>query len=149
VAGSTSITTGSTGLSLDGGSGQDLRLDLDGSNLGTHFTPISKDLRLKNTGTLDLASTHLDLTATGCDGGDDAPLARSLRVTVTDATHSRQVYDGALCSADGEQLPHPLQAGDSILYELVLQPSDPDQGLSPAAQDSRTSLRVVFSGSDD
>src|SRR3954471_4080181 len=99
VAGSTSVTTGGIGLSLNGRTGHDLHLDVDGSNLGTHFAPLSKDLRLRNTGSLDIASTHLGLTATGCDGGEDAPLARSLRVTVTDVTHSRQVYDGALCSA--------------------------------------------------
>lgn len=148
VAGSASVTTGDLGLSLNGQTGHDLQLDVDGSNLGTHFAPISKELRLKNTGTLDLASTDLDVTATGCDGGDGAPLARSLRVTVTDVTHAHQVYDGALCSAAGEQLPHPLEAGDSTLYELVVQPSDVDQGLSPAALDSLTSVRVVFTGSD-
>jgi hypothetical protein len=148
VAGSTSVTTGDVGLSLNGRTGHDLQLDVDGSNLGTHFAPISKELRLRNTGSLDLASTDLDVTASGCDGGDDAPLARSLRVTVTDVTHARQVYDGALCSAAGEQLPHPLEAGGSILYELVLQPSDIEQGLSTAALDSRTSVRIVFTGSD-
>lgn len=149
VAGSTSITTGSTGLSLDGGSGQDLRLDLDGSNLGTHFTPLRHELHLTNTGTLDLASTSLDLTASGCDGGPDAPLASSLRVTVTDTTTSRSVYDGTLCSAGERQLRHPLPPGDSAVYEVVLQPSDAEQGLPPEALDSHTSVRIVFSGSDE
>jgi hypothetical protein len=148
VAGRTSLTTGAVGLSLNGRTGHDLQIDVDGSNLGTHFTPIRTQLRLRNTGTLDLASTDLDITASGCAAGADAPLARSLRVTVTDVTHSRQVYDGALCAASEERLPDSLRAGDSILYELVLQPSDADQGLSPAAQDSHTSVRVVFTGSD-
>jgi hypothetical protein len=149
VGGSTSVTTGDVGLSLNGRTGHDLQLDVDGSNLGTHFAPVSKDLRLRNTGTLDLASTQLDLTATGCDGGDDPALARSLRVTVTDVTHGQQVYDGALCSADGGPLPHPLPAGGSTLYRLVLQPSDADQGLPPEALSSRTTVKVVFTGSDD
>jgi Camelysin metallo-endopeptidase len=148
VAGSTTVTTGDIGLSLNGRTGDDLQFAVAGSNLGTHFAPIRKELRLQNTGSLDLASTQLDVTATGCDGGDDAPLARSLRITVTDVTHSRQVYAGALCSGAGEQPPHPLGAGGSILYELVLQPSDAEQGLSPAALDSRTSVRIVFTGTD-
>lgn len=148
VGGSTSITTGDVGLSLNGRTSDDLRLEVDGSNLNTHFAPISKDLRLKNTGTLDLASTELDLTATGCDGGEDAALAHSLRVTVTDVTHARQVYDGALCAADGRPLPRPLPAGGSTLYRLVLQPSDAAQGLPSAAQSSSTTLNVDFTGSD-
>jgi hypothetical protein len=94
-----------------------------------------------------------------------APLARSLRVTVTDVTNSSQVYDGALCSAasalsspgdtdprthsaEGGRLLRTLPAGESILYELVLQPNDADQGLSPAAQNSHTSVKVVFTGYD-
>jgi len=166
VAGSTSVTTGDIGLSLNGRSGPDLHLDIDGSNLGTHFAPISQDLHLKNTGTLDIASTYLELTATGCEGGDSALLARSLHVTVTDVTHSRQVYDGTLCSADthlpqrpgggaqarsadGWKLPDALPAGDSILYEVVLQPNDAEHGLSPDALNSHTTVRVVFTGYDD
>jgi hypothetical protein len=165
VAGSTSVTTGRIGLSLNGRTGRDVQFEVDGSNLGTHFTPISRELRLTNTGTLDIASSYLDLTAAGCDGGVGAPLARSLRVTVTDVTHSRQVYDGGPCSAasalpspgdnnqpahsaEGGRLPYPLRAGDSILYEIVFQPNDPDQGLAPAAQNSHTSVKVVFTGYD-
>ena len=165
VGGSSSITTGTIGLSLNGRTGPDLVLDIDGSNLGTHFAPVSQELRLKNTGTLDLASTYLDLTAVGCDGGHGEALARSMRVTVTDVTHSQQVYDGDLCSAaggrsapagnaaparsaEGGPLPHALPAGDSVVYDLVLQPQDAEQGLSPAAQDSHTSVKVVFTGYD-
>jgi hypothetical protein len=148
VAGRATVTTGSIGLSVNGRAGHDLQLDIDGSNLGPHFAPVTKDLRLQNTGTLDIVSTQLDLTATGCDGGQDAPLARALHVSVTDVTHGRQVYDGALCSADGEQLAGPLPAGGSVLYEVELQPGDPDQGLPADALDSRTSVRVVFTGSD-
>jgi hypothetical protein len=165
VGGSASITTGAVGLSLNGRTGQDLQLGVDGSNLGTHFAPLNKDLLLKNTGSLDITSTYLDLTATGCDGGTGAALARSLRVTVTDVTHSRQVYDGALCAAssdlssprkndarahaaEGGQRPQALDAGDSVLYDLVLQPIDADLGLSTAAQDSHTSVKVAFTGYD-
>jgi hypothetical protein len=163
VAGTTSVTTGSIGLSLNGGTGDHVNLDVDGDNLGSHFTPINKDLHLKNTGTLDLASTYLDLTAAGCDQGDGETLARSLRATVTDVTHSEQVYDGPLCSAagdlstpgnshahstDGLPLPYPLPAGESIVYQLVLQPMDADEGLSPTAQNAHTIVRVVFTGYD-
>jgi len=148
VAGNTTITTGEVGLSLNGRTGHDLQLEVDGRNLSPHFDPISEELRLGNTGSLDLLSTDLDVTATGCNGGDGAPLARSLRITVTDVTHSRQVYDGALCSAADEQLPHPLAAGGSDLYELVLRPSDAVEGLSADALDCHTSVRVVFTGTD-
>jgi hypothetical protein len=163
VAGSTTVTTGGIGLSLNGGTGQHVDLDVDGSNLGSHFDPISKDLHLKNTGTLDMASTYLDLTAAGCDEGNGATLARSLRATLTDVTHSTQVYDGPLCSAagdlstpgnshahstDGLRLPHALHAGESILYQLVLQPNDATQGLPPAAQSAHTVVRVLFTGYD-
>ena len=65
VAGSSSVTTGSIGLSLNGRTGHDLHLDLDGSNLGTHFAPIGKDLRLKNTGT---AGPRLDPPRPRCHG---------------------------------------------------------------------------------
>ena len=54
VAGSTSVTTGDIGLSLNGRTGHDLELYVDGRNLGTHFAPLSKELRLRNTGTLDV-----------------------------------------------------------------------------------------------
>jgi hypothetical protein len=163
VAGSTTVTTGGIGLSLNGGTGQHVDLDVDGSNLGSHFDPISKDLHLKNTGTLDMASTYLDLTAAGCDQGDGTTLARSLRATVTDVTHARQVYDGPLCSAagdlstpedsrahstDGLQLPYAPHAGESILYQLVLQPTDAAEGLPSAAQNAHTIVRVAFTGYD-
>ncbi|HEY3530548.1 MAG TPA: hypothetical protein VGK78_15490 [Nocardioides sp.] len=165
VAGTMSLSTGNIGLSLNGRTGQHLHLDVDGSNLGSHVAPISKDLLLKNTGTLDMPSTYLNLTAAGCDGSSGAPLVRSLRVTVTDVTHSQQVYDGPLCSAagdlspagydgrrahmdDGRRLPYPLHAGESTLYQLVLQPADAEQGLPPAAQNARTIVRVAFTGYD-
>lgn len=163
VAGSTTVTTGDVGLSLNGRTGQHVDLDVDGTNLGSHFAPISRDLRLKNTGTLDLASTYLELTAAGCDQGNGETLARSLRATVTDVTHSEQVYDGPLCSAggdlstpgssgahstDGRLLPYALHAGESTLYQLVLQPSDAEDGLSPAAQNAHTIVRVAFTGYD-
>jgi hypothetical protein len=166
VAGSTSVTTGDIGLSLNGRTGQHVNLDVDGHNLGSHVAPISRDLHLRNTGTLDTASTYLSLTAAGCDAGDGATLARSLRATVTDVTHSTQVYDGPLCSAaagdpsppgdsnshahstDGLLLPYALHAGVSILFRLVLQPTDADEGLSPAARSAHTIVRVVFTGYD-
>ena len=164
VAGGTSISTGSTALSLNGETGSGLRLGVDGQNVDSHFAPISKDLLLKNTGTLDLASTYLSVAATGCDGGDGAPLAQALRVTLTDVTHSRQVYDGMLCSMAsnmsaqgttrppyagvGGQLPDAPRAGASLLYRLVLQPSDAAQGLPLAAQKAQTSVNLVFTGFD-
>ena len=42
VAGSTSVTTGDIGLSLNGQTGRDLHLDVDGSNLGTHSHPSAR-----------------------------------------------------------------------------------------------------------
>lgn len=163
VAGGTSISTGSISLSLNGETGSGLRLGVDGQNVDSHFAPISKDLLLKNTGTLDLASTYLSVTATGCDGGDGAPLAQALQVTLTDVTSSRQVYEGTLCSlisstsgqgspshaGAGGQLPDALRAGASVLYRLVLQPSDVTQGLPVAAHNARTSVNLVFTGFDD
>lgn len=173
VSADTSISSGDLGLSLNGETGSDVNLGLDGTHIGSHFTPIRKDLVLKNTGTLDMASNFLSVTATGCDGGEGAPLAQNLHVRLTDVTHNEVVYDGALCSlvgnasgagatsereqgftsprshADvGGQLPHALSAGNSILYRVVLRPSDAEQGLPPAAQNTHTSVKLVFTGFD-
>jgi|GEM_PF-4077885 len=165
VSTNTSISTGGIGLSLNGQTGSALRLGVDAKNLGPHFTPISKDLLLKNTGTLDLASDYLSVTATGCDGGTGAALAKALQVRLTDVTHNMQVYDGALCSlADspsgqgfttppvhtgvGGQLPHQLGAGASILYQVVIQPTDTAAGLPAAAQNSSTTVSFAFTGFD-
>jgi hypothetical protein len=151
VAASTSVSTGHVALSLNGRTGSNVRLEVGGNNLGTHFAPIRQALRLRNTGSLNIPSAYLDVTATGCSGGDGTALAHALRVTVTDVTHSRQLYDGAVCSAEGAlaaPLGYPLRVGGSTLYELVLQPSDADQGLPADAQDSSTSVRVVFTGYD-
>jgi hypothetical protein len=163
VAGSTTVTTGDTGLSLNGRTGQHVNLDVDGNDVASHVAPLSRDLRLKNTGTLDLASTYVRLTAAGCDGGNGATLARSLRATVTDVTHSVQVYDGPLCSAadglstsgssdahstDARRLPDVLRAGESTMYQLVLQPIDAAGGLAPPAQGAHTVVRIVFTGYD-
>jgi hypothetical protein len=167
VAGSSSIGSGGVGLSLNGQTGSDLHLGLDGNNLGLHFKPISKDLVLKNTGTLDMASTYLSLTADGCDGGKGADLAHALRVRLTEMTNQGDVlvYDGTLCSMAtsnsgqgftyppahagvGGQLPHALGAGESTRYMLVIQPDDAEQGLPTAAQDARTTVSLVFSGFD-
>jgi hypothetical protein len=155
AGGSTKVSTGGVGMSLNGSTGTNVDLRIDGTDIGPHFDAISKDLRLKNTGTLDLASTYLAVSATGCDGGDDAPLARALHVRVTDETHGGQVYDGPLCSfahegatPDGRRLAYAPRAGDSILYTLVITPEDDVDGLPEAAQNSRTSVKVVFTGSD-
>jgi len=173
VAASTTITTGGVGLSLNDESGSDLNLDIDGKNLDSHFAPITKDLVLKNTGTLDMASTFLKVTADGCDGGKSAPLAEALRVKLTDKTNDKLVYDGSLCSlvrsvsgndvsskkdqgfitppahADvGGQLPYSLGADKTIHYKLVIEPKDAEQGLPTAAQDQSTSVNLVFSGFD-
>lgn len=174
VSATTSITSGGVGLSLNGETGSDVRLDLDGKSLSSHFDPISKDLVLKNTGTLDMASTFLSVTATGCDGHEGAQLAKALHLKLTDVTNDNLVvYDGDLCSfagtagehdasgkseqgvtsarahtGVGSQLPHALRADKSILYRLVLQPSDDKEGLPPNAQETNTSVRLVFTGFD-
>ncbi len=161
VGGSTAVSTGDVGMSLNGSTGSDVELHMDGKDLGTHFASIGKDLRLKNTGTLDLASTYLAVSAPGCDGGHDAPLAHALHVQVSDVTHGGQVYDGPLCSfAPGDagrrggvnpgsrRLRHAPGPGDSILYRLEITPDDPVAGLPESAQDSHTSVKVVFTGTD-
>jgi hypothetical protein len=173
VSAKTVISSGGVGLSLNGETGSDLQMGLDGKIIGSHFKTISKDLLLKNTGTLDMASTFLSVTATGCDGGEGAPLVEALQVKLTDVTNNTVVYSGALCSLAGSvkghgarseseqgfisprthadvggQLPHALSAGKSILYQLVLQPSDAVRGLPPEAQNTHTSVRLVFTGFD-
>jgi hypothetical protein len=201
ISADTSITSGGLGLSLNGETGSDVHVGVDGKKIGSHFAPISKDLLLKNTGTLDMASTFLNVTATGCDGGESAPLAQALHVRLTDVTNDDVIYDGGLCSladsasargadssrragsvrddgspsghgatsggrpgassareqgftsprshADvGGQLPHALAAGTSILYRLVIGPSDTEQGLPPEAQNTATSVKLVFTGFD-
>ena len=166
VAAGTSISSGELGLSLNGDKESTLLVGVDGSNLGSHFTPISRDLVLKNTGTLDLASHFLSVTATGCDGGTGAALAHALNMRITGgASTNTVVYDGDLCSfassltgsgfisppahaGVGGQLPHALGAGDTIRYQVVIQPSDPVLGLPATAQNTSTSVNFVFSGFD-
>ena len=174
VSGSTSISSGDLGLSLNGQSQSSLLVGVDGNNLNSHFTPISKDLVLKNTGTLDMASTYLSLTADGCDGGKGAVLAQALHMRLTEVTSrddtasnhdGKLIYDGALCSMAtaksgqgftyppahtgvGGQLPHTLQAGESTHYLLVIAPEDPKQGLPTQAQHTSTSVKLTFSGFD-
>jgi hypothetical protein len=174
VAASTEISSGGVGLSLNGETGSDLHLGLDGQDLGSHFTPISQDLVLKNTGTLDMPSTYLSLKADGCDGVKGAVLAHALHVRLTEVSRSNDkvsshvhkvVYDGALCSMAktksgqgftyppahtdvGGQLPGSLRAGESTHYLLVIQPDNTEQGLPTAAQHTNTSVNLVFSGFD-
>jgi len=173
VAEDTTILSGGVGLSLNGQTGSGVQVQLNGNDLGSHFTPISKDLLLKNTGTLDLASTFLSITATGCDGGKGAPLAQALDVTLTDETNHRKLYDGDLCSMDdsvtghgasgekdhgfvsrpthpgvGGQLPRKLLTDEAISYRVVIKPSDGVDGLPPQAQYTRTSVKLVFTGFD-
>ena len=173
VSASSQINSGGVGLSLNGQIGSNLQLGLVGKDLGSHFTPISQDLVLKNTGTLDMASTYLSLTADGCDGGTGAVLAQALHVRLTEVTSSSAaagnhvgtvVYDGDLCSMAtaksgqgftyppahtgvGGQLPHTLKAGESTHYLLVIQP-DSAQGLPTEAQSMSTSVNLTFSGFD-
>lgn len=166
VSGVTSIRTGSLGLSLNGTTGSDLHIGVDGQDIGSHFTPISTDLLLRNTGTLDMSSTYLSVAATGCDGGVGAPLAQALDVRLTDVTNHQQVYAGSLCSLAsgvtqqgftaprahsgvGRQLPHALGSGGSILYRLVLEPNDAAQGLPAAALNTHTSVDIAFTGFDN
>jgi hypothetical protein len=172
VSADTSITSGDLGLSLNGDTESTLLVGVDGSNLGSHFAPIRRDLVLKNTGTLDMASTFLRVSATGCDGGRGEALAEALHVRLTEETNeSKLIFDGSLCSLAsdrtlatsrggqgfitppahggvGGQLPETLASGRSIHYRLVIQPDDSEQGLPSAAQHSRTSVNLVFSGFD-
>jgi hypothetical protein len=173
VSTSSQITSGGLELSLNGKTGSDVKVDLDAKNLGSHFRPVSSDFTLKNTGSLDMVSLFLEVKATGCDGGADASLARALRVRVIDVAALKDVFDGDLCSLNdsasgpdatsksaqgfisppahagvGGQLPHPLNAGESILYRIVIQPSNDEKGLPTAAQKTNMSVNLVFSGFD-
>jgi Camelysin metallo-endopeptidase len=172
VSGSTSISSGDLALSLNGQSQSSLLVGVDANNVGSHFAPISRDLVLKNTGTLDMASTFLQVTATGCDGGQGQVLAQALHVRLTDESNNGSViYDGSLCSLAsntplassqnaqgfttpaahagvGDQLPHTLPVGKSVHYRVVIQPGDTAQGLPSGAQNSATSVNLVFSGFD-
>jgi hypothetical protein len=169
VSATTQITSGGLGLSLDGRTGSDVTLDM-GDNISSQFAPITRDLLLKNIGTLDMASTYLKVTATGCQGGDDAPLVQALQIKLTDVTNELEVYDGPLCSlvgsvSDGStlavqgfitprahagvggQLPRVLGVGKSKLYRVVIQSKSTD-GLPTAAQSTKTAVNLVFSGFD-
>jgi Camelysin metallo-endopeptidase len=172
VSADTSISSGDLGLSLNGESASTLLVGVDGSNLGSHFAPISRDLVLKNTGTLDMASTFLRVSATGCDGGKGQVLTGALHARLTDESDDgKLIFDGSLCSLAsnqtlassrtgqgfttppahsdvGGQLPRTLAAGKSIHYRLVIQPDDAAEGLPSTAQDSRTSVSLLFSGFD-
>ncbi len=165
VAGSTSISSGGVGLSLNGQTGSAQIVAVNSTNVAPHFAPISADLLLKNTGTLNLATTYLSVTALGCNGGPGASLAQELHATLTDVTDGQQIYDGTLCwlaaatagsgfgtppahPGVGGQLPHSSPAGGAILYRLVLGLNDPALGLTPAAQNTSTSVNLVFTGFD-
>lgn len=167
VSGTMTVTSGTVGLSLNGQSGSDVELDLDGQELGPHFASISEDLVLANTGTLDLARTSLSLTSPECgerdatgdagpgrgggDGpGDDGALARALHVTMTDLTHGVTEYDGPLCAAAlaDRGLGHAPAVGESIHYQLVLRAEDEVRGLPPAARHAEAGLRITFTGFD-
>jgi hypothetical protein len=167
VSGTTTVTSGGVGLSLNGQTGSDVQLDVDAANLGSHFDSVTADLRLKNTGTLDLARSYLALTSPQCspgdqgdpDGGNNA-LAHALHATVTDLTHHVTEYDGPFCSFaahrdrstdapdDAQILEHAPTVGETIHYQLVLTPHDPVGGLPSAAQRSRATVRVTFTGLD-
>jgi hypothetical protein len=177
VSASSEIRSGGVGLSLNGKTGTDQHLKLDGQNLGSHFAPITKDLALKNIGTLNLASTYLSIKATGCDGNDGEALAKALHVRLT-AGASRDdkstnhvdkvIYDGDLCSMDkykgdkgdngdtaappdtevGLQLPGELNAGETTQYLLVIEPSDAEKGLPTDAQSTSTTVSLTFTGFD-
>jgi hypothetical protein len=166
VSGTTTVTSGGVGLSLNGQTGSGIQLDLDATNLGSHFDSVTSDLRLKNIGTLDLARSYLSLSSPQCSPGDQGDpggnnaLAHALDVTVTDVTHHVIEYDGPFCafaarrdrSADAPENAQPLShapdVGETIRYELVLTPHDPTGGLPSAAQRSRATVRVTFTGLD-
>lgn len=173
VTGSSEINTGGVELSLNGRTGSDVSLDFEGKDVGSHFQPISSDLVLKNSGTLDMTSTYLDVTATGCDTDEGTALAGSLNARLTEVTdHGVElVFDGDLCSLAssrtitgdrtgqgfitppahqrvGGQLPHGLEAGTSREYRLVIQPDDATRGLPSEAQRTSTTVNLIFSGFD-
>jgi hypothetical protein len=174
VSASSQITSGGVGLSLNGKTGTDQHLKLNGENLGSHFAPITKDLALKNTGTLNLASTYLSIKATGCDGSDGEALAKALHVRLTAGTSrddkstnhvDKVIYDGDLCSMDksksdqdrtatpahtevGLRLPGELEAGETTTYLLVIEPGDTEKGLPTDAQSTSTSVSLTFTGFD-
>jgi hypothetical protein len=165
VSANTSISSGGLGLSLNGETGSALSVGVDAKNVGSHFAPITKDLLLKNIGTLNMASDYFNVTATGCGGGNGSALAKALHVKLTDVTHDKQIYDGTLCSLAGRtsgqgfttppvhtgvggQLPRALGRGASILYRVVLSPNDAALGLPTTAQNSRTTLNLAFTGFD-
>jgi hypothetical protein len=167
VSGSTTVTSGGVGLSLNGRTGSDVQLDVDADNLGSHFDSVTADLRLKNTGTLDLVRTYLTLASPQCGpgdhgdlGGGNNALAHALHVTLTDLTHHVTEYDGPLCAfaahrdhsagaVEGAQaLTDAPTVGETIRYRLVLTPHDPVDGLPSAAQRSRATVQVTFTGLD-
>jgi len=173
VSASSEITSGGVGLSLNGKTGTDQHLKLDGQNLGSHFAPITKDLALKNTGTLNLASTYLSIKATGCDGSDGEALAKELHVRLTAGTSrddkstnhvDKLIYDGDLCAMDktkndadrskpahtevGLRLPGELKAGETTNYLLVIEPGDTEKGLPTDAQSTSTNVSLTFTGFD-
>ena len=178
VSASSEISSGGVELTLNGKTGTDVNLELDGKHLGSHFAPISQDLVLKNTGTLDMASTFLKVTSTGCEDGKGSALAHSLNVRLTELSKDRTelsnertvIFDGPLCSLAndktitsqqsaqgftpathenvGGQLPDRLLEGDSAEYRLVIQPDETIKGLPSEAQHTSTRVNLVFSGFD-
>jgi hypothetical protein len=167
VSGTTTITSGAVGLSLNGRTGSGVELEVDAANLGSHFDSVTSDLRLRNIGTLDLARSYLALSSPQCSpgdrgdpGGGNNALAHALDVTVTDVTHHVIEYDGPFCAfaarsdrsagapENSQSLSHAPAVGETIHYELVLTPHDPTGGLPSAAQRSQATVRVTFTGFD-
>jgi hypothetical protein len=164
VSGTTTVTSGGVGLSLNGRTGSGIQLDVEASDLGSHFDAVTADLRLKNIGTLDLARSYLALTSPQCEPGDPAgqgnALAHALDATVTDLTNHVVEYDGPFCAfaahrdrsagaPEGAQsLEEAPAAGETIHYQLVLTPHDPIEGLPSAAQSSQATVQVTFTGLD-
>jgi hypothetical protein len=173
VSGSSEIRTGGVELTLNGRAGSDVNLGFEGRDLGSNFPPIGTDLVLENTGTLDLASTYLDVSATGCDADRGGDLAKALDVRLTEVTDhgSTLIFDGTLCSLAssrtitshedsqgfttppahedvGGQLPHGLQTGESTRYRLAIRPHDAASGLPGEAQQARTTVNMTFTGFD-
>jgi len=172
-SGSTSITSGDLGLSLNGANQSTLLLGVDANHLGSQLRADQQGTWCSRTPAawtwLHLSQYQRDRLRRGrrCSSG-----AKPSACSWTDETNGgKLIYDGSLCSLAGDrqssqkygqarlrhptahagvgdQLPDTLQVGQSIHYRLLIQPQDHAEGLPSSAQNMRTSVNLVFSGFD-